>query len=181
MAAGLDQISEGRFVLGLASGWRDEDYHVAGKEYAGRGRQLDEMVEFMQRAWRGEIVDGATKKLTPTPTNGASVPLAFGGHTPAGFARAAKYGIGWTAGGASPDEVKGFTEAARTAWADAGREGSPRLWTLTYFVLGVGGRETASAYLGDYYGDWGPGMAQQIPADADQIRGAAGRVRGDWQ
>ena len=170
-AAGLDQISEGRFVLGLASGWRDEDYRVAGKEYAGRGKQLDEMIEYMQRAWRGEIVDGATKGLTPTPTNGESVPLAIGGHTPVSFARAAKYGIGWTAGGAAPDDVKAMNEATTEAWTAAGREGKPKLWSLMYYALGEGGRETATTYLGDYYGDMGVGMAQQIPADADQVRG----------
>lgn len=173
MAAGLDQISQGRFVLGLGSGWRDEDYVIAGKAYAGRGKRLDEDIAFMQRAWRGEIVEGATKKLTPTPTNGESVPLAFGGSVPAAYARAAKYGVGWTAGGASPTEVTGMFENARAAWTAAGREGSPRLWALTYYVLGEGGRDTATAYLSDYYGDWGPGMAQGIPADAEGIMSAA--------
>jgi alkanesulfonate monooxygenase SsuD/methylene tetrahydromethanopterin reductase-like flavin-dependent oxidoreductase (luciferase family) len=86
--------------------------------------------------------------------------------------RTAKYGIGWTAGGASPDEVTELNQSARAAWSDAGRDGAPRLWALTYFVLGDGGRDTAAEYLTDYYGDWGPGMAQQIPADAEQIRGA---------
>ena len=172
-AAGLDQISGGRFVLGLATGWREEDYIVAGKPYAGRGKRLDADIEYMQRAWRGELVEGATKKLTPTPTNGESVPLAFGGNVAAAFERAARYGVGWTAGGASPDDVTGMFETARAAWATAGREGPPRLWALTYFALGEGGRDTATAYLSDYYGDWGPGMAQQIPADADGIRWAA--------
>ena len=171
-AAGLDQISGGRFVLGLATGWREEDYVVAGKPHAGRGKRLDADVEYMQRAWRGELVEGATKRLTPVPTNGESVPLIFGGTAPAAFERAARYGIGWTAGGASPDDVTGFFESARAAWAAAGREAAPRLWALTYFVLGAGGRETATAYLSDYYGDWGPGMAQGIPADAEGIRGA---------
>lgn len=171
-AAGLDQISGGRFVLGLAVGWREEDYRVAGREWRRRGRRLDEDVEFMQRAWRGEIVEGATKRLTPRPTNGESVPLAFGGTAPACFARAARYGEGWTAGGASPDEVKGYFASARQAWQEAGREGAPRLWALAYFVLGPDGRETAAEYLTDYYGDWGPGMAASIPADADGIRAA---------
>jgi alkanesulfonate monooxygenase SsuD/methylene tetrahydromethanopterin reductase-like flavin-dependent oxidoreductase (luciferase family) len=170
-AAGLDQISGGRFVLGLATGWRDEDYRVVGKAYAGRGRQLDETIEYMQGAWRGEIVDQATKGLTPTPTNGESVPLAIGGHTPASFARAARYGIGWTAGGAAPDDVKTMNGAVRDAWTAAGRSDQPKLWSLMYYVLGEGGRDTASAYLGDYYGDMGVGMAEQIPADAEQIRG----------
>jgi alkanesulfonate monooxygenase SsuD/methylene tetrahydromethanopterin reductase-like flavin-dependent oxidoreductase (luciferase family) len=170
-AAGLDQLSGGRFVLGLASGWRDEDYRVAGKAYAGRGKQLDEMIEYMQGAWRGELVEGATKGLTPTPTNGESVPIAIGGHAPVAFARAAKYGVGWTAGGAAPDDVKAMNEGARAAWAEAGREGQPKLWSLMYYTLGEGGRETATAYLGDYYGEMGVGMAQQIPADAESIRG----------
>ena len=170
-AAGLDQISGGRFLLGLATGWRDEDYRVVGKSYAGRGRQLDEMIEYMQSAWRGELVAEATKGLTPTPTNGESVPLVIGGHTPASFARAAKYGTGWTAGGAAPDDVATMNGAVKEAWAAAGRDDQPRLWSLMYYVLGDGGRETATQYLGDYYGDMGVGMAQQIPADADQIRG----------
>jgi alkanesulfonate monooxygenase SsuD/methylene tetrahydromethanopterin reductase-like flavin-dependent oxidoreductase (luciferase family) len=171
-AAGLDQISGGRFVLGLATGWREEDYVVAGKPYAGRGKRLDADIEYMQRAWRGELVEGATKKLTPTPTNGASVPLAIGGNAPAAYERAARHGIGWTAGGASPADVTGMFESARAAWAAAGRDGAPRLWALTYFVLGDGGRDTATAYLSDYYGDWGPGMAQGIPGDADAVRAA---------
>ncbi len=172
LAAGLDQLSEGRFVLGLAAGWRDEDYVVAGKEYKGRGNRLDADVEFMLRAWSGELVDGATKRLTPTPTNGVAVPLAFGGTAPRCFERTAKWGIGWTAGGAAPDDVTNLNEAARTAWTEAGRAGSPKLWSLAYYSLGDGARETATNYLSDYYGDFGTAMAQQIPADAESIRGA---------
>jgi hypothetical protein len=52
---------------------------VAGKPYAGRGKRLDADIEYMQRAWRGELVEGATKKLTPTPTNGRSVPHGLRG------------------------------------------------------------------------------------------------------
>jgi alkanesulfonate monooxygenase SsuD/methylene tetrahydromethanopterin reductase-like flavin-dependent oxidoreductase (luciferase family) len=172
LAAGLDQVSEGRFVLGLATGWREEDYVVAGKEYKGRGKRLDADVEYMLAAWRGELVEGATKRLTPTPSNGESVPLAFGGTVPAAFNRVARYGIGWTAGGAAPDDVAALNKTARQAWTEAGRDGSPKLWSLAYYAMGDGARETATAYLGDYYGDFGVEMAKQIPADADSIRGA---------
>ncbi len=172
LAAGVDQISEGRFVLGLGPGWRDEDYVVAGKEYKGRGKRLDQDIEYMLRAWRGELVEGATKKLTPTPTNGVSVPLAFGGTAPRAFERAATYGVGWSAGGASPDEVSGLNQAARSAWTEAGRDGQPKLWALAYYSLGSDARETATAYLSDYYGDFGVAMAQQIPTDAASIQGA---------
>ena len=172
LAAGLDQLSEGRFVLGLAPGWRDEDFIVAGKSYKGRGKRFDEQIEFMLRAWRGELVEGATKKLTPTPTNGVAVPLAFGGNSPQAYERAARHGIGWTAGGASPDDVKGFFQSARDAWDRVGRDGQPKLWALSYFTLGDAARDTARSYLSDYYGEMGAGMSQVIPADADGIRWA---------
>ena len=136
LAAGVDQLSEGRFVLGMATGWRDEDYVVAGKEHAGRGARFDAEIEYLLRAWRGELVDGATKKLTPTPTNGESVTIAFGGTVQRAFERAAKYGVGWTAGGTSPDDTRGFFESVREAWASEGREGQPKLWALTYYALG---------------------------------------------
>jgi alkanesulfonate monooxygenase SsuD/methylene tetrahydromethanopterin reductase-like flavin-dependent oxidoreductase (luciferase family) len=173
MAAGLDQLSGGRFILGLAVGWRDEDFVVAGKPYAGRGKRFDEEIEYMKRAWRGELVEGATKGLTPTPTNGSSVPMAFGGNAPATFRRVAQHGVGYTAGGGTPDQARTLFEQARQAWTEAGRDGSPRLWALTYFVTGPGGRDTATTYLSDYYGDWGPGMAQAIPADAEGLRATA--------
>lgn len=79
LAAGLDQISEGRFTMGLAVGWREEDFTIAGKAYGERGKRFDEAIEYMIRAWSGELVEGATKGLTPTPTDGRSVPMAFGG------------------------------------------------------------------------------------------------------
>ncbi len=146
LAAGVDQLSGGRFVLGLGPGWRDEDYVVAGKDYSTRGKRLDEDIEFMLRAWRGELVEGATKKLTPTPTNGESVPLAFGGTVPRAFERVATYGIGWTAGGAAPSDVAGLNETVQAAWAKVGRDGQPRRWALAYYGLGDGARETATAY-----------------------------------
>jgi alkanesulfonate monooxygenase SsuD/methylene tetrahydromethanopterin reductase-like flavin-dependent oxidoreductase (luciferase family) len=173
LAAGLDQISAGRFTLGLAVGWRDEDFTVAEKPYARRGKRFDQEIEYLLGAWRGELVEAATKGLTPVPTNGRSVPMAFGGNVPAAFRRVASHGVGYTAGGGTPDDARGLFEQARTAWAAAGREGEPKLWALTYFVLGEGGRETATSYLSDYYGDWGPGMAQGIPADADGLRAVA--------
>ncbi len=108
----------------------------------------------------------------PTPANGESVPLAFGGTVPRAFERVATYGIGWTAGGAAPSDVAELNETVQTAWTKAGRDGQPKLWALAYYGLGDGARDTATAYLTDYYGDFGGTMAQQIPTDAESIQGA---------
>ena len=173
-AAALDQLSEGRFVLGLAVGWRPMDYEVAGRSYADRGKRLDADVDLMKRIWRGERVNGADKVLSPRPTNGESVPLAFGGNVAASFRRAAEQGVGWTAAGAPPEEVRDLAAKARAAWAAAGRSGQPRLWALVYFGLGPDAQPTGERYLTDYYGDWGPGMAAGMPKDAAAISATVG-------
>jgi len=169
-AASLDQISGGRFTLGLAVGWRPEDFNAVGKAWKGRGLRLDSDIELMQRAWRGEILPGTTKKSTVPPVNGESVPLAFGGTAQACYDRAAKYGVGWTAGGSSPDDTRASNDAAKAAWTAAGRTGTPRLWALSYYGVGDDARDVAATYLTDYYGDWGGGMAAGMPADAEALK-----------
>ena len=135
-AASIDQISEGRFVLGIAVGWRPDDFSATDKGYHDRGQRMTDDVELMLRVWRGDQVKGSEKVLSPTPTNGESVPLAFGGSAPAALRRMARYGIGWTAGGAAPEAAAGAFETAREAWRAGGRDGEPRLWALVYFGLG---------------------------------------------
>jgi hypothetical protein len=41
---------------------------------------------------------------------------------------------------------------------------------LQYFALGDRAEEKAEAYLTDYYGDWGQGMASAIPKTPDALR-----------
>lgn len=169
-AASLDQISEGRFTLGLGVGWNPNDFSVVGKGFTDRGKRFDQDLELIHAVWRGEQVNGAGKVPGPRPTNGSSVPVAIGGNAPAAYTRAAKYGVGWTAGGASPDQAAGFFAQAQEAWTAAGRDGQPYKWALAYFGLGPDALAIGEGYLTDYYGDWGPGMAAGMPKDADAVK-----------
>jgi len=169
-AASLDVLSEGRLTLGLAVGWREDDFIVTGRPYNARGRRFNEDLEVMGRVWAGEKVRGSWKSVSPTPTNGRSVPILIGGGVPAVFERAAKWGIGFTAGGAPPDATSELFNQARAAWAAAGREGQPRLVALAYYGYGPGARERAAGYLGDYYGEYGAAMAAAIPVSPDELR-----------
>jgi len=171
-AASLDQISNGRFVLGMGVGWNPNDFAVVGRGFNNRGKRLDEDVKIMEAIWRGEPANGAIKVPGPTPTNGSSVPVAFGGNVPASFARVAKHGIGWTAGGSTPDQAAEAFGHARAAWTGAGRSGQPRLWALTYYGLATDAHGIGETYLTDYYGDWGPGMAAGMPTSSEAILAA---------
>lgn len=168
-AASLDQVSGGRFVLGLGVGWREGDFNVVGKDFHQRGKILDEQILTMQAVWRGEKVPGADKGSSVTPTNGQGVPLAFGGATAKSYERVAKHGIGWTAGGYAPDQVREGIAATEAAFTAAGRADKPRSWALAYFNLGPNALQVSTEYLTEYYYDWGPGMASQIPNSPEAI------------
>src|ERR671927_12256 len=53
-AASVDGISEGRLVLGLAVGGREDDYTVSGVDFHTRGRRFEQMLEQWRRVWAGE-------------------------------------------------------------------------------------------------------------------------------
>ena len=44
-AASLDRLSNGRLVLGVAVGGREDDYSASGVDFRTRGRRFDEMLE----------------------------------------------------------------------------------------------------------------------------------------
>jgi alkanesulfonate monooxygenase SsuD/methylene tetrahydromethanopterin reductase-like flavin-dependent oxidoreductase (luciferase family) len=154
-AATLDQISRGRFVLGIGVGAGPDDYAVSGTEFSTRGKRLNSQLEILHRAWRGELVGGSRVAVCPTPHNGRSVPVMFGGRADAAVARVAKYGIGYTQGAGTPEGLKAMIERVNAAWKEAGREGRPEFRALTYFVLGDEAQGEAQSNVLAYYGEYG--------------------------
>ena len=155
-AATLDQISGGRFVLGIGTGGREDDFTVTGYNFHDRGKRLDAQLDLMHRAWKGEHLPGTDQPVTPRPVNGHSVPTAFGGNAEAVIGRVAKYGVGYTLGGGTPESLRGMIERVNAAWREAGREGKPRYWALTYFAIGDEVAKEAEENLTGYYGQYGP-------------------------
>jgi alkanesulfonate monooxygenase SsuD/methylene tetrahydromethanopterin reductase-like flavin-dependent oxidoreductase (luciferase family) len=158
-AATLDRLSEGRLVLGLAVGGREDDFQVSGIDFASRGRIFDRQLEEMRRLWKGEGGVG------PSPARGDRPALLVGGTTDKAFRRAARYADGWTMGGGTPDMLADVAGKLRAAWEAEGRDGEPRTMALFYFALGDRAEEAARKSLGDYYAILGP-YADQIVASA---------------
>jgi probable F420-dependent oxidoreductase len=171
-AASVDQLSGGRLTLGLGVGGRKDDYDAAGMSFQDRGKRMDLDLELIHRAWQGELVNGANKPVGPTPVRG-KVPILIGGSSEKAIERTVKWGIGWTVGGSPPEEGGAFADRVRKAWAEAGREGSPKMVALTYFGLGDGALDKAVAYLGDYYGDFGKSFAEWIPKTPQALKETA--------
>jgi alkanesulfonate monooxygenase SsuD/methylene tetrahydromethanopterin reductase-like flavin-dependent oxidoreductase (luciferase family) len=166
-AATLDSLSEGRLVLGLAVGGREDDYAVTGADFASRGQTFDRQLEELTALWRGE------RGVGPPPARGERPTLLVGGQAPAAFRRAARYADGWTLGGGTPDSFAAGRDKLREAWEAEGREGEPRTMALFYYALGDRAEEDAREDLLDYYGFLGE-YAEQVVAgaakDEDTVR-----------
>ena len=169
-AAALDQLSNGRFVLGLGVGSRQDDFAVTGSNLHDRGKRMDAALDLMHRAWRGEPVQGTEKAVSPRPVNGHSVPLMFGGRVDRTVERVVKYGIGYTQGGGNPEGLKAMMDRVSSAWNVAGRPGRPEFRALAYFAIGDEVHEEAQSNVMDYYGDWGAGVWKGAVKTADEAR-----------
>jgi alkanesulfonate monooxygenase SsuD/methylene tetrahydromethanopterin reductase-like flavin-dependent oxidoreductase (luciferase family) len=65
----------------------------------------------------------------------------------------ARVADGWIMGAGPPDTFVEMSAKVKQAWADAGREGEPRLMALSYFSLGPDAEENAKKGIGSYY-EW---------------------------
>jgi alkanesulfonate monooxygenase SsuD/methylene tetrahydromethanopterin reductase-like flavin-dependent oxidoreductase (luciferase family) len=163
-AATVDQISNGRLTLGIGVGWREADFTLTGRDFSLRGKVFDEQLRDLRTAFAGEELEPGSRPVAPATVQ-PHLPILIGGTTDATLRRIAEQDVqGWTAGGMPPDQVAEWAGKVRTAWTDAGREGSPRIAALRYF--GLGDEEKSKDYLRYYYSFMGVETAEWIASSA---------------
>jgi alkanesulfonate monooxygenase SsuD/methylene tetrahydromethanopterin reductase-like flavin-dependent oxidoreductase (luciferase family) len=130
--ATLDQIAEGRAVLGLGTA-RDiqpirDEFMAAGVPFEKRIRRMLELMELCRALWTGEKVDwdGLWKvkggQLAPRPFTPGGPKLWGGGGVPAALNRAGRYFDGWFPSGAGgPAEWTEGWNGVKQAAVEAGR------------------------------------------------------------
>jgi len=112
VAATLDFLSGGRFILGTGIGWLEEEFQAIGVPWDHRGRRTREYVAAMRKLWgeevssfKGEFVSFESVRSNPKPTRGAGLPIWFGGESAPALRRVASYGNGWCGFNLTPDEA----------------------------------------------------------------------------
>jgi alkanesulfonate monooxygenase SsuD/methylene tetrahydromethanopterin reductase-like flavin-dependent oxidoreductase (luciferase family) len=128
--ATMDLLAGGRVVAGVGVGSARHRSPVYDAETADRGRLMDEQIEVMRRAWRGEPggFDGRWVKLeraaSPPPPRG-DIPVYIGTWgNEGGLRRVVRSGQGWLASGIATRQER-FVQAARRLdemCAEAGRD-----------------------------------------------------------
>jgi len=122
----IDQISNGRLTLGMASGWYKREFDALGVPFNKRGNIMDMNLEVLTRLWTEDSVTGSYPPyelrdavMFPKPAQNPRPPILIGGYVDRVLKRAAVAGDGWltyyyTAEGfvKSWDKVRRFAEEA---------------------------------------------------------------------
>jgi alkanesulfonate monooxygenase SsuD/methylene tetrahydromethanopterin reductase-like flavin-dependent oxidoreductase (luciferase family) len=155
--ASVHKISGGRMTLGIGLGGREDDYGIAGVDTATRGRDLDAMLARIKEVWEGDEM-GPEHEVPPR--------VLVGGSVKASFKRAARFGDGWIAAGAAPEQFAEWRAGFESAWSESGRSEAPQNAALAYYSLGDRAEEEAQSYLTDYYAWLGEEVAGYIAGSA---------------
>ena len=189
-AATLDQLSDGRLTLGIGVGGRKPvlfdltsdpgahanypDFAAAPAPYEGRAARCDEQVAYMKQIWRSEPPLDGVPPIGPAPVRAGGPELLCGSFVAAAMARAARWADGVTNfdHGADARKVGRDFDAARHAWADAGRRETPRCVASFFFALGPRADDGKQAFLESHYAHLSPEGKQRIGATIRAIDAA---------
>lgn len=100
--ATLDNVSNGRVILGVGAGHVEGEFEVLGVPFAERGRLLDESIDALRAAFAedyptlpGPRWPAADVGQHPRPVQVDGPPIWVGGSSPAALRRVAERGDGW--------------------------------------------------------------------------------------
>jgi probable F420-dependent oxidoreductase len=93
MAATIDQISGGQFILGVGVGWSKQEYAAIGVPFERRGAITDEYLAAIRELWttevaayNGEFVSFGNIYTAPSPARRPHLPIWVGGTSTRGAA-----------------------------------------------------------------------------------------------
>ncbi len=179
-AATVDVISGGRMDLGVAVGYKHEEFTGFGIDRRERGRRMDEAVEIIRRSWspgafsyHGRYYHYTDINVTPKPAQDP-MPLWIGGFTEPAVRRAGRAGDGLLA---AANVIPDFLDE----WEKQGREGQPPIALSVPWAMVAEDPEKAWAeiapqilYQRNAYAHWftaaGMNVFSRIPETAEEIR-----------
>ena len=151
-AASLDFVSNGRFMLGLGTGWLREEFEALGTPFEHRGARFDDYIVAMKKVWSEEVVEHEGRfvnwsgfKSYPLPVQRPHMPIIIGGTSAPAYRRVAKHGDGWFAPSGSLEQFKRQLAELTGVCAQHGRS-IESVEITAMWPFGQEGAESLAAY-----------------------------------
>lgn len=152
----IDELSGGRFVLGLGAGWHDDEHEYFGIPYPDRNERfamLEDALGYVRQFFDApengfESPRYRFEALGYQPTARRDLRILVGGSGPRRTPRlAGTYGGEYSIAGAEPEDAPARIERARQAAAANGREPDDLLVSMTAAVVSGDGDAEINANL----------------------------------
>jgi len=154
--ATLQNLSQGRLILGAGVGWLEAEFAALGVPFRERGRRMDEGIAMMRAVWSDDPVSfparyipAVIERMRSLPRPEVPIPIWIGGGSEAAIRRALSLD-GWHGSRTSPEEAApivrrlraarpepGFAISLRAAW-DGKDEAALAARLDAYAAAGVG-------------------------------------------
>ena len=125
----IDEISGGRFILGLGAGWQKDEYDQFGIRFEPRVSQFAEALHIIQGLLRdgavdyqGEFYQANHAQNLPSGPRPLGAPILIGSSAPRMLKLLVRYAEAWNTGGGAIEVVKAKVERLEAACAEAGRD-----------------------------------------------------------
>ena len=140
MATTLDEVSQGRLILGIGAGWNEPEYQAFGLPFDHRVDRLEEALQVLSPLLRDGHTDFAGRyyqarecEIAPRGPRSAGPPLLVGGEGPRMLALATQYGDMWNTGyGGEPETMVERVAKIPAACRQADRD--PATLGVTAFI-----------------------------------------------
>ncbi len=110
--ATIDQLSEGRLILGVGAGWIKEEFDALGADYENRYQRTREYINILESLWYSDFPKHGGKyhsfsdiSFMPKTYNSRNIPVWMGGNSSKSIKMAVKKCSGWHAVGLNPDQL----------------------------------------------------------------------------
>ena len=154
-AAVVDRLSEGRLILGVAQGGREDDYEVFDAPFKGRSERFEQQVGRIRQVWdNARASDREHGVLGPAPKQEPGPPIWVGATQPKAIERALRVGDGFLFGTAGSRMMGEYGPQLREQAAAQGKAGYT-LAGLAYVGVGDDAQralEEAAHHVLRYYG-----------------------------
>ena len=130
MATALDEVSDGRLILGVGAGWNEPEYQAFGLPFDHRASRFEEAMQILMPLLRDGHVDFAGQYYqarncedVPRGPRQQGPPLLFGREGPRMLKLAARYADLWNTGYmGQPETMAGPLATIEAACREVGRD-----------------------------------------------------------